>query len=266
MSTIGRLSMRVLGMPKMPAYLHIPKTGGTYIGQSESDGKRVLYPVKTLGHKYIVDKEAPQENIIYLQHDPERASKQVITWNKARRYYLFATVRNIFDWLVSYAGHAGEWNSRYCGKGGYDYHAANRGFDYLVRAIADREEQWPSRKMIHCQLFSSGGRLVTDWLNRTHTLDDDLAALAKYKGLIFRRRAPQRVGNRKDYRSYYTDSLVDLVYQTWGQELSLFGFGFESSSLEKAVLKQRISGNQKNTIKYDWASNRLVTGNHEICE
>ena len=61
--------MRVVGIPAMPAYLHIPKTGGTYIGQSESDGKRVIYPVKTLGHKYVIEPGFPQNNVIYLNRD-----------------------------------------------------------------------------------------------------------------------------------------------------------------------------------------------------
>lgn len=141
-----------------------------------------------------------------------------------------------------------------------DYEAANKSFDYLVRSIADREDVWPSRKLIHSQIFSSGGRLVVDCLNRTHSLDDDLERMATYKGVMFRRRPPQRVGMRGDYREYYTNDLVDLVYSTWGQELSLFGFEFDGNSIDRAILKQQITAEQKHSVKYDWVSNQLVTG------
>lgn len=113
MNAVRRLFMRVVGVPALPAYLHIPKTGGTYIGQSESDGRRVIYPVKTLGHKYVVEPGCPQKNVIYLNRDDHRAITQVIALRKIQRYFVFATVRNLFDWLVSYAGHAGGWNKKY---------------------------------------------------------------------------------------------------------------------------------------------------------
>ena len=263
MNAVSRFFMRVVGIPAMPAYLHIPKTGGTYIGQSESDGKRVIYPVKTLGHKYVIEPGFPQNNVIYLNRDHHRATTQVITLSKIQHYFVFATVRNLFDWLVSYAGHAGGWNKNYPASPGPDnpdYEAANKSFDYLVRSIADREDVWPSRKLIHSQIFSSGGRLVVDWLNRTHSLDGDLGRMADYKGLAFRRRPPQRVGVRGDYREFYTDDLIELVYQTWGQELHLLGFDFDGCSIDRATLKRQITDEQKHSVKYDWASNQLVTG------
>ncbi len=88
------------------------------------------------------------------------------------------------------------------------------GFEYLVKTIANRDDQWPGRKLIHCQIFSSKGDLIVDWLNRNDTLDSDLNLLAQKLGLYYKKRNKQKVGKRRDYRAYFNDSLIDLVNTT----------------------------------------------------
>ena len=168
-----------------------------------------------------------------------------------------SSVRNLFDWFVSYAGHAGAWSSRYHSSEHYDFEIAQRGFDYLLKSIVDREEQWPSRKFIHCQLFSSGGDLVVDWLNRTRSLDDDLEALARRRGLSYQKMQRQRVGGISDYRVHYSDQLVELVYSTWKREIELFGFSYDPDGSTKTVLGREISPEQKASIKYRWRDDNL---------
>ncbi|MDP7423375.1 MAG: hypothetical protein QGH40_16005 [bacterium] len=243
---------------KIPAYLHIPKTGGTYISQRETDDQAVIHPVKYLGHKFVIDRPG-DHNVIYLEHDPARAKTSVIAREKIEEYYhVFSTVRNIFDWLVSYASHAGGWNSRYRDTEHYDYEVANKGFEYLLKTIADRENQWPSRKFIHCQLFSSSGDLIVDWLNSTRSLDEDLGKLAEYYRCTYTRKERQRVGERKDYRSYYTDELIDLVHTTWRSEIKLLGFEFDGAERITAHLGQIVSKETRKALHYDWKDNVLT--------
>jgi hypothetical protein len=54
--------------------------------------------------------------------------------------------------------------------------------------------------------------------------------MAKRFGLSKRLRNPQRVSVKRDYRLFYTDKLIDLVYQTWAREMGLFGFDFDGTS------------------------------------
>jgi len=246
----------VLPGKEATAFLHVPKSGGTYQAQLETSKHPVISPLKYLGHSDVVDEDG-DVNLTYLQHDQQHARDSVIARRDIRRYYMVSSVRNLFDWFVSYAGHAGAWNSRYQSSEHYDYENAQRGFDYLLKTIADREDQWPSRKFVHCQLFSSGGDLVVDWLNRTNSLDDDLQILARRRGLSFRKMQRQRVGGISDYRQHYSDPLVELVYSTWKRAIELFGFSYHLDSSTDGVLGLEISPQQKASIKYRWHDDRL---------
>ena len=238
------------------AYIHVPKTGGSYLGQLESDLKSVITSTYFLGHTYVIEK-AGVPNPIYYPRDLKLSKKNVILLNKIERYLVVSTVRNIFDWLVSYAGHAGGWHYRYRDPEHYDFEAANKSFDFLVKTIANREDLWPNRKFIHCQLFCNNGQLVSDWINRTETLDDDLAALAAMAEVNYTPRPKQRVGNRRDYRKYYTDSLIKLVYETWGRELKLFGYDFEHAEGSFGLLNRSIDKKTKKSICYSWSDDKL---------
>lgn len=245
---------------KIPAFIHIPKTGGTYIKQLENKNKQVIYPLKYFGHSYVID-ETNELNVIYLKHDFVRATEYVIERDKIKDYFVFASVRNIFEWLVSYADHAGGWTPRYKNINHYDYDNANKGFEYLIKTIANREDQWPCRKMIHCQLFSSGGDLIVDHLIRTSSLDNDLEEMAKRLKIKYRSGEKQRLGLHNDYRTYYNDELIDLVYKIWKKEIELFGSEFDKSVNEKAILKNTITEGQKTNIKYYWDKDLLLVHN-----
>ena len=115
----------------------------------------------------------------------------------------------------------------------YDFSIANRGFDYLIRTISDRNSIWPSRKLVHYQLFSqpppgpssNGSIAPRRWIGIC-------TPWRSISALIFTSGQPQRVGPRSDYRTHYTDALVEIVSRTWGRELELFGFELRSSGIE----------------------------------
>jgi len=248
---------------RIPAFIHVPKTGGTYLAQLETDKESVIQPMKYLGHSCVVNKSIS----IPEDYPPEIGYKDKKKYDQhwLNNYFVFSIVRNIFDWLVSYWGHTGGHNKKYANKNHYDYKNAQKGFEYLVKTIAEREHKWPSREFIHFAFFSYHGDLIVDWINRTETLDEDLKALAKYKNLSYSRKEKQRVGVRKrDYRKYYNDRLVELVYKTWGRELNLFGYTFEGQNLEKAVLKRKIELPQKKNIKCFWKKDKLIINNKEV--
>jgi len=239
------------------AFLHIPKTGGTYIAQLESTNKPVLQPIKYLGHKYIIE-EPGEINVVYYRHDEKRMREAVILRSKFGKVPVFSIIRNTFSRLVSYYGHAGGTSPKYPNTAHYDHDNANRGFEYLIKLLADREDQWPNRRFVFAQNFTSKGDLVPSWILRNYTLDSDLSALAKKYGLTYQKNSRQRVGKHNNYRTYFTDKLIELVYDTWGREIKLYGFSFEECKETTAILPREISCDIKNSVYYNYFKDELL--------
>jgi hypothetical protein len=200
------------------AFLHIPKTGGTYVGSVS------LYNgIRYLGHTCVINQDGKAS-----PHPIGTGIIRTIRHQEISKYYVFSIVRNIFEWLVSYAGHAGGWNPQYRDLNHYDYKNTQKGFEYLIKTISDRDGNiWPNRKSIFFQLFCDNGKLIADRLLRTETLDADLSMMAFDFNLRIQKKPKQRVGIHADYRTYYTDSLIELVQNTWGKELQMYGYTFE---------------------------------------
>ena len=254
--------LNALSFGEVPAFVHVPKTGGTFLSQSETFDQPVLSPMRKLGHVCVTGNPNGRSGI--YPPVPGLAQSKVISKQKLAKYFAFATVRNPFTWLVSYAGHAAGWNPKYRNPEHYDYEIANKGFEYLLKTIAEREGNiWPSRKFIHFQLFADDGAFVVDWINRTETLRSDLELMATTRNYVFRKDAvSQRSGGIKDYRSYYTDELIDVVKSTWARELKLFGYDVDSLDSESALLKHHIDTETKKRFRYNWSDNTFyVDGN-----
>lgn len=256
------LQKQKLVKSKIHAYLHIPKTGGTYLAQREGSAKPVLSPVKYLGHKYIA-KNPNTQNPLY-QVPPYDWPQNIILQKEAQKMNIFSTVRNLYDWFVSYWYHAGGAYSKYyrfAKDSHYDYPHAKKGFEYLLKTIANRDDKWPNRRFVFLQLFDEQGSLAVEWINRSKTLDSDLKEYARYNDLKYRPKKKQRVGRKgkdRDYRRFYDDKLVDLVASTYAREIKLFGFKFEGiDQPEKAFLKKEVGEWEKKHIKYNYQQDNL---------
>lgn len=217
--------MNLVSGRKPTCLLHIPKTGGTYLRQLESGDPPALDGMISIGHTMIVERA---EDVHTLKRPVGLHLERVVTMREMSGYHLFTCVRNHYDWLVSYLGHAAGWTARYANENHYDYQAARRGFDYLLKTIASREEDvWPNRDFIFRQLFTDRGRIAVDFIVRNERMNEDCEDLAAFAGTRYHVRRRQRVGIREDYRRYYNDELIDLVKSTWGSEMQLYGYDFD---------------------------------------
>lgn len=238
--------------PRSVNFLHIPKTGGTYIGQLDSFGKPVVSPLFYLGHSIISDDDSFAVPTGYSK--AKMLPNHVLKGRKT-----FSVVRNPFDWLVSYVGFSAGWNKAHLNKSHYDGHITKQGFDYAVKHIVEREsDTWPSRSFLFFQLFDNHGEFIPDYLLRNERLDIDLKRLCEERKLNYQKGSPQKVGNRKDYRSYYNDELVEIVTKKYSRELNLFGYSFEGET--DGMLDFKVEESTKKMLKYNHLDDELLFG------
>lgn len=273
------------------AFIHVPKTGGSYLNQKvpskynpvkdrfdyKFQGRAVMGGYKSLGHCVVLDR-IPKDvrtridgGLVIGDLPPKKkvnnipfGFRRVVLRESLGNYEVFSIVRNPFSFLVSYAGHCGCGNWGYVG-GKYlrslppnsqtlshDFKLAKRGFDYFVRALANRENPWPSRKFLFVQFFSSDGEMIVDWILRQDNLDSDLEKMAKYYSFPYRKGKKARASKRRP-KGLWNDGLIRLVHDTWGREVKLFGYGC-SGVLDTGG---RVD---KSFIRYRWDTNVLTVG------
>ena len=131
-------------------FIHIPKTGGTFVTQAESRNQAIVSPMRDLNHATLVD----QDWQVLRDIPPPFFESNAVPLSAVDGHVLFSNARNIFSFFVSYFHHAGGHVEKYRNPHHYDFGIANRGFDYLIKTISDRAAIWPSRKLVHYQLFS----------------------------------------------------------------------------------------------------------------
>jgi len=220
-------------------HLHTPKTGGTYVNHLMDNFPHVNF-------SHVVVRETRNDKWCPVGLVP-------IKPNKINGYYIFATVRNPLEFLISYyhhvLGNMGSDNIEH-----YDYEEAQKGFENLVTIIINREDKWPSKKFLFPNLFNQDGHIVVDWVNRNETLDDDVSSLCSKFGLVHIPKAKKRTSNKNKSEQYYTQELLNKVSKTYWREMDLFGYENFNIKIPKVNLYSFKTSN----LRYDYLTDILI--------
>ncbi len=239
-------------------FLHVPKTGGTYAGSRNNalGPERLLFD---LNHAVLVKKPF-KANINYPPEPGYNARmREDITLVTAPNRVCFATVRNPYDWLVSYWHHVGK-DLR--SSANPDHKISIQGFDYFVHTILERDVGWPCKRFLYFAFFAYHGQFVVDYLLHQDALDAEMEEFARESGcLTYSKTERKRVAETRDrdYRSYYSTKLVDLVKSVWGRELWLYGYTFENGRVE-GIFGKAVPPDLKNKVRYYWETDKLEYG------
>ena len=71
------------------------------------------------------------------------------------------------------------------------------------------------------------GEMGMDYIGKLETLDESLAFVGEKIGLSFAEMPHINQVKRRDYRSYYNDSLTEQVAQLWAADIHTFDYQFE---------------------------------------
>jgi len=208
---------------QIPVFVHIPKTGGTYITS--------CFPANgfvTLSHMLLRKDLSDRFIPIGLMGTK---------WQPSTRHILFSTVRNPLTFFRSYYHHV-IGHGQYHNHEHYDFKVAQKGFDYLMRTIMDRDDVWPSRKFLYPQLFDQSGQLIVNWINKNESLDEDMKCFSEKLGYPpYTPGEKKRAAPVKDLSEYYSENLKDLVDEVYAREFDVFGYMGTGSPGQKLLYR-----------------------------
>jgi hypothetical protein len=224
------------------AFIHIPKTAGTYITQYHGPIADltcgVLSPLRYLSHSLIVDGDGLHDKAVRYQPDA-RVLDTTIAGMK-----VFAVVRNPFALWVSY----------YCMA---RVSLTLPPFSGWLRRVANshgRPNMVYTADFLFCQLFHSAGHLVVDYICRQETLEEDLRRLGDIWPVTY----TPGLAQHAPWRSYYTPELADLVNETWGRECRMFGYSREGLDESAAMLPRLITDDDRAAWRFDIRTDTLM--------
>jgi len=100
---LNRITIEVVSrMRTVPAYIHIPQTGGTHIKQRETARNQSSGPSNSWDTSpLLMTRNTQTTSTIHKIRDLYPRSYDTILLKDLKKHFVFSTVRNSFAWLVS---------------------------------------------------------------------------------------------------------------------------------------------------------------------
>lgn len=210
----------LLSLDKDFIFIHVPKTAGSSVTRllqpwcvepERSQFRRLL--------SHLPVREDPAR--AYLrQHDKAEWARRKLKGDFYDRAFKFATVRNPYDFAVSYFHYVKKSRSK-------RRHAEAQGWDFAAfLAYLDRKRRFGGVDQMSW-IADGSGTLIVDKVMRFETLDRDFAEVLETIGLPPDLALP-RINRtvRSDYRGYYDEASMALVRRLFGRDIEQFGYTF----------------------------------------
>ena len=254
-------------------HIHVPKTGGTWLNETLS----AYAPYHFIGfdntHLPLDAAFNAKSEIIPIQQVVDGYKNVSLTYTndgskpdnpgRFETAWKLGIVRNPFDLLVSYylhdvapSSHFRSLRSFYDEETGCDlpcgWSMVNiihniRCFDEFIKLFCDLEFAWIHtrfRDFLFYQLFYGNRRCGADIIFRQEKLHEATRSFLEFGKYIPPgygiQRSTSNVSSlkKKDYRSYYTDELRELVEEKCKKELSMFSYDFDGPLDDEAFITE----------------------------
>jgi len=208
-------------------FVHIAKTGGTSV-------RAALQPLRWRDPWYYPQFLCSRLSHLaghrlgskFPRHARIVAAHEMLPQEFFRQLFKFAVVRNPWDLQVSSYHHIRRERPHLVGH--------IRDFDHFIRWKLDPERpyQFHVDTSIESQLdylVDLHGKLLVDFIGRYENLQQDFAHICSTLGLgeLSLPHKRKAVDRRKDYRSYYSDGLADLVGEYFRRDIEGLEYRFE---------------------------------------
>jgi hypothetical protein len=197
-------------------FVAIPKTGTHSVRQAlrEHMGPKDLEQVGL-----FVQKRFPIPELAQLQHG-HLSLQQIRPYMRPdewQSFFKFAFVRNPFDRFISYCA----FRTRESDLFDRDPQQVMR--HYLFEAPPHDHLLFQPQ---HSFVTDADGQLLADHVGRVERMQDSYDEIAERIGIPSRPLERVNATERRDYRDYYDQQLIDGVAQLYARDLELFGYQF----------------------------------------
>lgn len=238
-------------------FIHIPSTGGSYVREKVfNNTSNVYWYGKNIQGKHDYHPCGLTNPIVYQGSRNHTKTYKFDPQFLNPKNLKFATVRNPFDQYVSSYLITKEERNR------------NLTFEDFVKEVCDPEFSpsldfgesfFLSRPFLFYQIFDDDGSCHCDILIRRERLNDGLDLMCKEIGVSgtiegsaekppgeWGERRARQGREKRDFRTYYNDSLIDIVFKKRLREINCFGYSFDEKSYDIVIDPSKIMYINKN--------------------
>ncbi len=211
-------------------FVHIAKTGGTSVRAALRRyrwGGWYTLPLALASAASQLTRPRHKLGIKFPRHAKAVAALEMLPAEVYQGFFKFAIVRNPWDLQVSSYHHIRREKPEVL-------HGV-RCFEDFLRLKFDPERDYDfmldiSAELQHEYLVDLQGHVIVDFIGRYENLQADFGSICERIGI----RAPElphlrRATDRRDYRSYYTDELAELVAHHYQRDLEILGYTFDGA-------------------------------------
>ena len=211
-------------------FVHIAKTGGTSVRAALRRyrwGGWYSVPLGLASLANQITRPRHKLGLKFPRHAKAVAALEMLPTDVYQGFFKFAIVRNPWDLQVSSYHHIHREKPEVL--------AGVTSFEDFLKLKFDPERDYDfmldiSAELQHEYLVDLQGNVIVDFIGRYENLQVDFCSICQRIGIP----APElphlrRAEDRRDYRSYYTDELAELVAHHYRRDLEILGYTFDGA-------------------------------------